>query len=466
MPGLPSAQDAAAGRSCWSRSLRSGWRRRWRSRTRRATSAATQPGCPAITASSAPIARRCCRCSRWRAAFARHCSALARVRAAVRAARRCPPGAGCAPIPRSGPALLLVEPAAVRPPCAQPPARPARPVTSSLQRGSSPMNKSFRPWLAGIACVAACSPAGAPPSPTNWRRCGPKSRRSSRSTRTASRQLEARIEQLESARASGRRKPDGRRDGSNRSRARPTGPTAAAAVDLGWRVGVQSLHLGDPDGDLRQPVAGSRRPGDRRLHAGGGEIGPGERSFSLGESEITFAASVDPYFSASLTAALVRRGRARRRGSLRPHHGAARRLLGQGRPFLLGHRLPERDPRPRLGLRRPAAGLPGVLRRPVRAGRRAGEVARADRPVPRVRRRGRQWRCVPRHARDGNGLNGIALFAHVGWRPRRFDRLARGPVMARRRMRRSAATRTSTPRATRSRTPSPGSRRRGSRMRR
>src|SRR5262245_46472772 len=30
----------------------------------------------------------------------------------------------------------------------------------------------------------------------------------------------------------------------------------------------------------------------------GGEVGPGERSFNLGESELTVAASVDPYFSA------------------------------------------------------------------------------------------------------------------------------------------------------------------------
>ena len=35
------------------------------------------------------------------------------------------------------------------------------------------------------------------------------------------------------------------------------------------------------------------------------KIGPGERSFNLGESELTFAASVDPYFSAQLTAAIT-----------------------------------------------------------------------------------------------------------------------------------------------------------------
>lgn len=37
---------------------------------------------------------------------------------------------------------------------------------------------------------------------------------------------------------------------------------------------------------------------------GDAETGPGERSFNLGESEVTFAASVDPYFTAQLTAAL------------------------------------------------------------------------------------------------------------------------------------------------------------------
>src|SRR5687768_16176444 len=37
----------------------------------------------------------------------------------------------------------------------------------------------------------------------------------------------------------------------------------------------------------------------------GGEIGPGEGSFSLGESEMTIAASVDPYLTAQLTAAIT-----------------------------------------------------------------------------------------------------------------------------------------------------------------
>jgi hypothetical protein len=39
--------------------------------------------------------------------------------------------------------------------------------------------------------------------------------------------------------------------------------------------------------------------------ANGGEVGPGERSFNLGESELTFSASIDPYFSGVLTAAIT-----------------------------------------------------------------------------------------------------------------------------------------------------------------
>ncbi len=52
----------------------------------------------------------------------------------------------------------------------------------------------------------------------------------------------------------------------------------------------------------------SRDPEDWRIAGfmpNGGEIGPGERSFNLGESELTLAASVDPYFSAQLTAAIT-----------------------------------------------------------------------------------------------------------------------------------------------------------------
>jgi hypothetical protein len=52
----------------------------------------------------------------------------------------------------------------------------------------------------------------------------------------------------------------------------------------------------------------SRDPGDWRMAGfmpSGGEVGPGERSFNLGESELVMSASVDPYFTGSLIAAIT-----------------------------------------------------------------------------------------------------------------------------------------------------------------
>jgi hypothetical protein len=52
----------------------------------------------------------------------------------------------------------------------------------------------------------------------------------------------------------------------------------------------------------------SRDPGDWHIAGfvpSGDEIGPGERSFNLGESELTLSASIDPYFSGVLTAAIT-----------------------------------------------------------------------------------------------------------------------------------------------------------------
>src|SRR5690349_230368 len=52
----------------------------------------------------------------------------------------------------------------------------------------------------------------------------------------------------------------------------------------------------------------SRDPADWNIAGfppSGDEIGPGERSFNLGESELTFAASIDPYFAGQLTAAIT-----------------------------------------------------------------------------------------------------------------------------------------------------------------
>lgn len=52
----------------------------------------------------------------------------------------------------------------------------------------------------------------------------------------------------------------------------------------------------------------SQDPGSWRIAGfmpGGGEVGPGERGFNLAESELVFSANVDPFFSATLIAAIT-----------------------------------------------------------------------------------------------------------------------------------------------------------------
>src|SRR5688500_15772357 len=103
--------------------------------------------------------------------------------------------------------------------------------------------------------------------------------------------LEGRIANLEAAPAA--------RVPADVAAAPPTLPATAAAAAFNPAI---SLVLAGNYADT------SRDPEDWRIAGfmpNGGEIGPGERSFNLGESEITLAANVDPYFSAQFTAAIT-----------------------------------------------------------------------------------------------------------------------------------------------------------------
>jgi hypothetical protein len=106
--------------------------------------------------------------------------------------------------------------------------------------------------------------------------------------------LEARITQLESVSAA-------TVAGAPAVPEPPPPPTSAPARNSSAFNPSISVILAGNYADLSQDpstwhIAGFM-PGDA-------EIGPGDRSFNLGESEVTFAASVDPYFTAQLTAAL------------------------------------------------------------------------------------------------------------------------------------------------------------------
>ncbi|HKE95579.1 MAG TPA: hypothetical protein VKB34_14795 [Povalibacter sp.] len=102
--------------------------------------------------------------------------------------------------------------------------------------------------------------------------------------------LEARIQQLEAAPAPVESPP---------ATAAPMASGGGAASAFNPAI---SVILGGTYTDT------SRDPQDWHIGGfipSGGEVGPGERSFNLGESEITLSANVDPYFSANLTAAFT-----------------------------------------------------------------------------------------------------------------------------------------------------------------
>jgi hypothetical protein len=110
---------------------------------------------------------------------------------------------------------------------------------------------------------------------------------------------EARIQALE------RRLSNAPRDGDA---ARATAPPASAPLPATSGNAMStfnpaiSLILGGTYAHLSQDPASFRIQG---FVPSGGEVGPGARSFNLGESELTFSASVDPYFSGRLTASLA-----------------------------------------------------------------------------------------------------------------------------------------------------------------
>jgi hypothetical protein len=108
--------------------------------------------------------------------------------------------------------------------------------------------------------------------------------------------LEARIDQLEVASTAAANVP---------AEPPPPQPAAASARSTSAFNPAISVILTGNYADLSQDPVDYNFAG---FMPSGGEIGPGERSFNLGESEITFSASVDPYFTAQLTAALSSEG--------------------------------------------------------------------------------------------------------------------------------------------------------------
>jgi hypothetical protein len=103
--------------------------------------------------------------------------------------------------------------------------------------------------------------------------------------------LEARIQQLESA-------PAPVAQAMPQQAAAPAGSASAASA---FNPSISAILTGNYVNTSRDPES---------WHVGGfmpsgGEVGPGERSFNLGESELAIVSNVDPYFSATVIAALT-----------------------------------------------------------------------------------------------------------------------------------------------------------------
>jgi hypothetical protein len=172
------------------------------------------------------------------------------------------------------------------------------------------MTITSRPWLAGIACVAALAPLGAHAQSSDelaTLRAEVAALKQDYESRIY--QLEQRIEQLEATAPAATAEAAGAGATVGAAAAPAPADVAPASGAAGggknaFNPAISVILTGtyanlsqDPD---TYAIAG--------FFPGGDEIGPGDRSFSLGESEVTFSASVDPYFTAALTAALSGEG--------------------------------------------------------------------------------------------------------------------------------------------------------------
>jgi hypothetical protein len=168
------------------------------------------------------------------------------------------------------------------------------------------MNILSKPWLAGVACAAwLCGPRVAQADTTQdlaALRAEIAQLKDDYSSKVS--QLEQRIEQLEASASAA--PPTTPPDAATAAAAAPppeAAPPVASAQSRGATAfnPAMSVILTGTYSNLSQDPASWHIAG---FVPSGDEVGPGDRNFTLGESEITLSANVDPWFYANLTAAL------------------------------------------------------------------------------------------------------------------------------------------------------------------
>jgi hypothetical protein len=161
------------------------------------------------------------------------------------------------------------------------------------------MTMSHRTWLAGLACVAAALAPGVSHAQVDDELAALRAEVAALKQQYESRvyQLEQRLEQLEAAAVP----PAPAAQVPSTADATASGSAGRATAASTFNPAMSVILTGTYANLSRDPedyaIAG--------FFPAGEEIGPGERGFSLGESEITLSASVDPYFNAALTAAFT-----------------------------------------------------------------------------------------------------------------------------------------------------------------
>lgn len=162
---------------------------------------------------------------------------------------------------------------------------------------------SFKPVAAllALACVVPPSIAGAADEVANLH-AELQTLKNEYAARVGA--LEARIEQLESAArtASASTTPTIAAPGAMPAASQP--PAAAGSsrsAASSYNPAISLIFAGNYT-DVSQDPENWRIAG---FMPSGGEVGPGERSFNLGESELVLSANVDPYFSAMMIAAVT-----------------------------------------------------------------------------------------------------------------------------------------------------------------
>ena len=182
----------------------------------------------------------------------------------------------------------------------------------------------------------------------------------------------------------------------------------------------------------------------------GGEVGPGERSFNLGESELTFAANVDPYFFGNLTASVSGDNEIGVEEAYFRTIALPEGFVLKGGRFFSGFGyLNEMHAHAWDFVDQPLV-YQAFFGGQFGAERCAAQVGGADGAVPRIRCGDRQRPGISRHAPRSQRLERCHAFQPRRRRHRRFDQLARRHLVDRPRMPTIAATRTSISSACRS----------------